>query len=102
MASTEVVAETATQTKTKNQTGDRTPALEFELDELLVLAQNLSLLLGTDQVLVYPCDDPLRPDYQIRIEVRRFDGGPDAEPEGMRADVLIDRSPGNRTEHERG
>lgn len=45
---------------------------------LLVLAQNLSLLLGAEQVLVYPWDDPLRPDYQVRLELRRFDGGPDS------------------------
>ena len=48
---------------------------------MLVLAQNLSLLLGAEQVLVYPWDDPLRPDYQVRMEVRRFDGGPDSEME---------------------
>jgi uncharacterized lipoprotein YmbA len=48
---------------------------------LLVLTQNLSLLLGAEQVLVYPWDDPLRPDYQVRMEVRRFDGSPDAEVE---------------------
>ena len=48
---------------------------------LLVLAQNLSLLLGGEQVLVYPWDDPLQPDYQVRMEVRRFDGGPDSEVE---------------------
>lgn len=48
---------------------------------LLVLTQNLSLLLGTDQVLIYPWDDPLRPDYQVRLELRRFDGtaGSDVE-----------------------
>jgi uncharacterized lipoprotein YmbA len=37
------------------------------------LAENLALLLGTDDVLTLPQRRPFRPDYQVEIEVMRFD-----------------------------
>jgi uncharacterized lipoprotein YmbA len=39
-----------------------------------VLTQNLSLLLGTEDVVIYPWDDPVDPDYRVRLEMLRFDG----------------------------
>ncbi len=41
---------------------------------LRVVAQNLSLLLGTDDVVIYPWGDPVAPDYRVRVSIRRFDG----------------------------
>ncbi len=41
---------------------------------LRVLAQNLAQLLHTDDVAIYPWDDPVAPDYRVRISVLRFDG----------------------------
>lgn len=37
------------------------------------LAENLSTLLGTDDVLTLPQRRPFRPDYQVEVEVVRFD-----------------------------
>jgi uncharacterized protein len=37
------------------------------------LVENLSALLGTDDVLLLPQRRPVRPDYQVEIEVTRFD-----------------------------
>ncbi len=39
-----------------------------------VLAQNLSVELGTDNVAMHPWNDPVDPDYRIRLEMLRFDG----------------------------
>jgi uncharacterized lipoprotein YmbA len=39
-----------------------------------VLAQNISLLLGTDQVVVYPWQADFKPRYRIALEVRYFEG----------------------------
>lgn len=47
---------------------------KFKDDFLSVLASNISILLGTDQVFVYPWLDKLNPAYRIDIEVYRFDG----------------------------
>jgi uncharacterized lipoprotein YmbA len=38
-----------------------------------VLAQNLSVLLNTDQLLFYPWELNRRPNYQVTIEVLRFE-----------------------------
>jgi uncharacterized protein len=38
-----------------------------------VLAENLSRLLGTDDVLLLPQSRPVRLDYQVEVEVTRFD-----------------------------
>jgi uncharacterized lipoprotein YmbA len=41
-----------------------------------VLAENLSLLLATDQVAIFPWLKSARIDYQVTLEVTRFDGSP--------------------------
>lgn len=41
-----------------------------------VLAENLSLLLATDQVVVFPWQGPLPFDYQVIVEVTKFLGEP--------------------------
>lgn len=41
-----------------------------------VLAENLSLLLGTDRVAVFPWRGPLPMKYQVMVEVTRFLGEP--------------------------
>jgi hypothetical protein len=42
-----------------------------------VLAENLSLLLGTDRVLLHPWPRTTDVDYQVTVDVIRFDGGVD-------------------------
>ncbi len=44
-----------------------------------VLAENLSLLLATDQVVVFPWQGPLSFDYQVIVEVTKFLGEPDGQ-----------------------
>lgn len=39
-----------------------------------VLAQNISRLLGTEQVAVYPWEVEFKPDYRIALEIRHFEG----------------------------
>jgi len=39
-----------------------------------VLAKNVSVLLSTNRVIVYPWSDHFSPDYQIRLDVEQFDG----------------------------
>lgn len=39
-----------------------------------VIAQNLAVLLGTDEVFVFPGDDPANPRYRVILSIRRFDG----------------------------
>lgn len=39
-----------------------------------VVARNLSVLLGTDDVFVFPGDDPAKPRYRVILSVTRFDG----------------------------
>jgi uncharacterized lipoprotein YmbA len=46
----------------------------FKDDFLLVLASNISTLLGTDQVVAFPWPSSLKPSHQIELEVYRFDG----------------------------
>ena len=41
-----------------------------------VLAENLSILLGTDRVISYPWPRSVPVKYQIKVEVLRFDGAP--------------------------
>ena len=50
-----------------------------------ILAQNLSALLGTDNVSLYPWPSDLRPTYQVEIEVLRF------EPDSARSAELTAR-----------
>jgi uncharacterized lipoprotein YmbA len=63
-------------------------------DLLTVLAQNLSLLLGTDDVLIYPWDDPVSPDYRVQLSIRRFDGGLDGSIELDARWIIIPASAG--------
>ncbi len=44
-----------------------------------VLAENLSLLLATDRVAVFPWKGPMPLDYQVIVEVTRFLGEPGGE-----------------------
>jgi uncharacterized lipoprotein YmbA len=39
-----------------------------------VLAENLAVLLSTDRVIVYPWKGAVTVDYQVELEVTRFDG----------------------------
>ena len=39
-----------------------------------VLADNVSVLLGTDQVAVYPWQTEFKPDYRVLLEIRYFEG----------------------------
>ncbi len=43
-----------------------------------VMAENLSLLLGSDAVVASPHTQRTRPDYRVEIEVLRFERGSDA------------------------
>jgi uncharacterized protein len=40
-----------------------------------VLAEHLSLLLGTDRILLHPWPRTTDVDYQVTVDVIRFDGG---------------------------
>lgn len=44
-----------------------------------VLAQNLSRLLATDHVFVFPWAGMVKPDYRVTVKVFRFDGRPGGE-----------------------
>ena len=50
-----------------------------------ILAQNLSVLLGTDNVSLYPWPGDLRPTYQVEIDVLRF------EPDSARSAAFTAR-----------
>jgi uncharacterized lipoprotein YmbA len=39
-----------------------------------VLAKNISLLLPTDQVAVYPWDPGFKPQYQVTLDIQHFEG----------------------------
>jgi len=39
-----------------------------------VLAENLSILLSTDRIFTYPWTGSAQIDYQVAVEVTRFDG----------------------------
>jgi uncharacterized lipoprotein YmbA len=39
-----------------------------------VLAKNISTLLPTDRMAVYPWDDTFSPTYQVKLDVEQFDG----------------------------
>jgi uncharacterized lipoprotein YmbA len=43
------------------------------------LAENLSLLIPTDRVLLHPWSRTAEPDYQVTVEVMQFDAGPSDE-----------------------
>lgn len=44
-----------------------------------VLAENLSLLIPTDRVVLHPWSRMTVPDYQVTVEVMQFDAGPGGE-----------------------
>src|SRR5262249_52204551 len=44
-----------------------------------VLAENLSLLLPTERVVLYPWPRNMDPDSQVTVEVLQFDRGPGGE-----------------------
>jgi uncharacterized lipoprotein YmbA len=46
----------------------------LESEALRVLGSNLSALLETDQVFVYPLQGTFRLDYRVRMNVEQFDG----------------------------
>jgi hypothetical protein len=43
-------------------------------DFLSVMAENMTTLLGTDQVVTYPWPGGLNPSYRIEFDVHQFDG----------------------------
>ena len=43
------------------------------------LADNLSLLVPTDRVVLHPWPRTITPDYQVTVEVTQFDAGPGGE-----------------------
>ena len=43
------------------------------------LAENLSLLIPTDRVLLHPWSRTTEPDYQVTVDVTQFDAGPSGE-----------------------
>jgi hypothetical protein len=49
-------------------------AASFPRDFSRVLAKNISTLLPTDRVAVYPWGDTFSPTYQIKLNVEQFDG----------------------------
>ena len=46
----------------------------FPGDFSRVLAKNISILLPTDRVAVYPWGDQFSPAYRVKLEVKQFDG----------------------------
>jgi hypothetical protein len=49
-------------------------AASFPRDFSRVLAKNISTLVPTDRVALYPWDDTFSPTYQIKLAVEQFDG----------------------------
>jgi uncharacterized lipoprotein YmbA len=49
-------------------------AASFPRDFSRVLAKNISTLLPTDRVAVYPWEDSFSPTYQVKLDVEQFDG----------------------------
>ncbi len=41
-----------------------------------ILAENLSSMLSTDRIVIYPWDRSSAPDYQVKVDVLRFQGEP--------------------------
>jgi hypothetical protein len=46
----------------------------LDKDFLRVMAENISIQLGTDQVSVYPWDVFFNPAYKVKFDVQQFDG----------------------------
>ncbi len=47
---------------------------DLEEDILRVLADNISILLGTNHVAIYPWGDRFNPKYRITLDVKQFEG----------------------------
>ncbi len=43
------------------------------------LAENLSLLISTERVVLHPWSRTVEPDYQVTVDVMQFDAGPSGE-----------------------
>jgi uncharacterized lipoprotein YmbA len=56
-----------------------------------VLSEDLSLLIPTDRVVLYPWPRNVDPDYQVTVEVLQFDRGPGDEVELVAHWSLLDR-----------
>ena len=52
---------------------------------LKTVAENLSVLLSSPQVRVYPSSDDVEPDYRIALDVKQFEGNPG---ESVRLNVI--------------
>lgn len=48
----------------------------LDQDFLRVLAQNISILLGTHRAVAFPWEDQIDPTYRIAFDVQQFDGQP--------------------------
>ena len=51
----------------------------FESNVLRALGDNLSALLGTKRVVVYPAEAPFPLAYRVTLDISRFDGRPGAD-----------------------
>ena len=62
------------------------------LDENLthVLAQNLSILLGSDRIITYPWPIEQKPDYRVQIQVLRFESNAAGEAQLSARWAVID------------
>ena len=47
----------------------------FQANFSAVLAENISILMATNRVAVYPWADPFSPTYRIKLDVQHFEGG---------------------------
>jgi uncharacterized lipoprotein YmbA len=73
-------------------------SLESEI--LRVVGENLAILLDTDRVMVYPLLAPFPKQYDIRLDVERFDGEPGGDfvtkvrwaivPKGSRDSTVVE------------
>jgi uncharacterized lipoprotein YmbA len=50
---------------------------KLEQDFLATLGENLSILLSTDNVMVFPWKGHLEPDYRIALDIQQFEGQDD-------------------------
>ena len=52
-------------------------SLKYSISQ--ILTENLSILLSTDRVFIYPGSGAEKTDYQVGVEIIRFDGIPGGE-----------------------
>lgn len=48
---------------------------DLKQDFLNVLAQNVSIISGSDQVFKYALSDNIKPSFRVKLDVHQFDGG---------------------------